>query len=294
MKKFLIVIISIVFTVSSAYTQEEEKKKDKPVRSPFGSGILIDNQTCEIPTTKTLEMLIQHRFGKMDNGIKDIWGIYSPGANIRIGFNYIILDNLMIGYGLTSRKMQSDFQVKWNILQQTRKNTIPVAVALYGNMAIDGRDRENEGIWGVNYKFSNRLSYFGQLIVGRKFTDWLSIQLTASYTHYNLVDSTSDHDKIGFGINGRAMLSPQSSLIFQYDVPLKIKKISEQHEFINPPKPNFAFGWEISTSTHAFQIYITTADGILPQEIYMFNQNDWTKGFSDLMFGFTITRLWSF
>ncbi|HPE43425.1 MAG TPA: DUF5777 family beta-barrel protein, partial [Bacteroidales bacterium] len=60
----------------------------------------------------------------------------------------------------------------------------------------------------------------------------------------------------------------------------------------NPSKPNLGVGWEIRTSTHAFHIYISTADGIVPQHNAMFNQNDWTKG--DLMFGFSITRLWSF
>ena len=286
-------ILLLVLLQGFGFAQEEEAAipKDKPVRSPFESGILIDNQTSVIPTKGTLEMLIQHRFGKMNNGIKDVWGIYSPGANIRIGFNYSILDNLNIGYGLTKKNMYSDFSVKWNILQQTRKNTVPIAVTVYGNMAIDGR---NDQTFGNNYKFTNRFSYFSQLIIGRKFTDWLTVQATASYSHYNKVAEGKDHDKIGVGFYGRIKFSPQSAFIFQYDVPLKISSISEQPEFIDPALPNLAFGYEVSTSTHAFQIYITTADGILPQDIYMYNLNDYRDGTSGLMFGFTITRLWSF
>ena len=34
--------------------QEETVVEDKPVRSPFESGILIDNQTSVIPAAKTL------------------------------------------------------------------------------------------------------------------------------------------------------------------------------------------------------------------------------------------------
>jgi len=278
--------------------QDEEKKKevDKPVRSPFDSGILIDNQTNVIPTKGTLEMLIQHRFGKMNNGIKDVWGIYAPGANIRIGFNYSVLDNLMVGYGLTKKNMYSDFQVKWNILEQTRKNTVPVFVTVYGNVAIDGSNESKFQGAGEDsaYSFSNRFAYFSQLIIGRKFTSWLTVQATASYTHYNKVYFNKDHDIIGVGVNGRMKFSPQSSFIFQYDIPLKIKGITEQREWYDHPLPNLAFGYEAATSTHAFQIYITTADGILPQDIYMYNRNDWKRGTRDLMFGFTITRLWSF
>ena len=292
MKKYIIGLIALFVCISFANAQdaEPEKKKDKPVRSPFESGMLIDNQTNVIPVANTLEMLIQHRFGKMDNGLSDFWGIYAPGANIRMGFNYSILNNLMVGIGLTKKNMYSDLQVKWNILQQTRKNTIPVAVTVYGNMAIDGR---NEKVFGVDYKFTNRFSYFSQIIVGRKFCDWFSFQATGSFTHYNSVDSTMNHDVIGVGFSGRVKFSPQSSFIFQYDIPLKIQKISEHKDF-EAAKPNFGIGYEISTSTHVFQIFISTTDGILQQDNYMYNTNDLSNGFSDLMFGFTITRLWNF
>lgn len=294
MKKiFNFIIISLVtlFMVNgSLFAQKETTKAEKPVRAPFESGILIDNQTSVVATPKTLELLIQHRFGNINsNGISDLYGIYAPGANIRMGLNYTLINNLMIGYGITKKNMYSDFQAKYTLFEQTRSNSMPVAITLYGNMAIDGRD---ESVFGLDYKFSNRLSYFGQLIVGRKFNDMISLQVNTSFTHYNSVDSLYDHDKIGVGISGRIKISAQSSIIFQYDVPLKIKNISEQHEFLNPSLPNLGLGWEISTSTHAFQVYLSTANGIVPQDIYMNNQNDFLNG--DFMIGFTITRLWSF
>jgi hypothetical protein len=108
------------------------------------------------------------------------------------------------------------------------------------------------------------------------------------------VNEDKDHDVIGVGFNGRLKFSTQSSFLFQYDIPLKIKSISEQKNFENFAKPNFAFGYEARTVTHAFQIYITTASGIIPQDIYMYNNNDWTHGVTDLMFGFTITRVWEY
>jgi hypothetical protein len=293
MKKIALTLAVLFCTLQVVTAQEEEpqKEKDKPVRSPFDSGLLIDNQTGVIPTKGTLEMVIQHRFGTMQNGISDVWGIYAPGANIRIGFNYSILDNLQVGYGLTKKNMYNDFSVKWAILEQTRKNTIPVAVTVYGNAAIDGR---NEDVFGEGYKFTNRFSYFSQLIIGRKFNSWLSINATGSFTHYNKVAQGYDHDKIGVGFNGQIRFPPQSSIQFQYDIPLKIQGISENIGWENASLPNMGIGYQVSTSTHAFQIYVTTANGILPQDIYLYNMNDWTKGTSNLMFGFTMTRLWSF
>ncbi|OQX78889.1 MAG: hypothetical protein B6D61_04535 [Bacteroidetes bacterium 4484_249] len=284
-----IIIILLAFPFFEAKAQETETPKSKAVRAPFESGYLIDQQTGYIPYKKTLEFVIQHRFGLINKeGISDLFGIYAPGSNIRMGLNYSLTDNLMVGYGITKKNMYNDFQIKWTALKQTRSNSIPIALTLYGDAAINGK---NEKEFGKNYKFISRLSYFGQVIVGRKFTDWLSLQIASSYTHYNMVDTNMVHDVIGLSFNGRVRFSPQSSFIFEYDYPFQLKGNSEK-EATFESKPNLSFGIEISTSTHAFQVYLTTADGILLQDVMMYNNNDWVNG--DLMIGFTITRLWSF
>ena len=288
MKRILILLLSVVFVLQLS-AQEEKKEDKRPVRSPFASEFLIDNQTNVIPTKGTLGYVIQHRFGTIKNGSKDLWGIYAPGANIRMGLYYTPVEKLMVGWGITKKNMYNDFWAKYNLLHQTRDGSMPVAVTLYGVMAVDGR---NKSVFGQDYKFTNRMSYFGQVIITRKFTDWLSLQAGASLTHYNSVDSIYDHDRAGFHFNGRINFTPQTSFIFQWDQPLKIKSLSEQLEFVNFPKANLAFGVEFSTSTHAFQLFMSSADGILQQETMMWNQKDFSNG--EWMIGFTITRLWSF
>ncbi len=288
MKKALF-IFTILCTVSLfAYSQEEDKPKDLPVRDPFASGLLIDNQTTVVSSPRTMEYYIQHKFGRVNNGISDVFGIYAPGANIRMALSYVPIKNLQIAYGLSRVNMYNDFSVKYTILEQTRKNTIPVAVGIYANMAIDG---SNEDEFGKNYTFTNRFSYFSQLIVGRKFNHYLSMQANVSFTHYNITEDLIDHDKVSVGLNGRINFSPRSSILFQYDMPLKIEQITEYKEFTNPALPNIGLGWEIRTSTHAFHIYVSSTDGMIPQHNALYNRNDFTNG--DIMFGFTITRLWS-
>jgi len=307
MKKYILFIIlfSLISVISFAQDAATDsiavKEKDKPVRSPFESGYLIGAQTTVIQNVKTLEAVIQHTFGTIQNGHSDLWGIYAPGANIRLGLDYVIMKNFQIGIGETKKNMMTDLNAKWTIIQQTRKNTFPVAIALYGNVAVDGRNISafesglvRQGYTGPTYSFTfyDRLSFFSELIIGRKFTDRLSLQAGLSLSHYNSVGTVYDHDKIGLHLNGRMKVSPQGSVIFNYDAPLKIKEITEQISWTNPPKPNLAFGYEISTSTHAFQIYMGTADGLLPQDNMMWNQNDFTK--HQLFIGFNITRLWGF
>ena len=114
MKRTTILLIAVIFGLNLSFAQDEEapkKKKERPVKDMFASDLAIDQQTSVIPDKKTLEMQIQHRFGLIkDNGIKDLFGIYAPSANTRMGINYSILDNLMVGYGITRKNMYSDFQ----------------------------------------------------------------------------------------------------------------------------------------------------------------------------------------
>jgi hypothetical protein len=261
-----------------------------------------------IPDVKTLEMVIQHKFGTIDGGRSNLWGIYGS-ANIRLEMNYVPIKNLRIGAGITKKFMMTDLNAKWSVLQQTRENTIPVSVALYGNVGIDGRPKTDfadsvsvaSPVGDVNeFGFQDRLSYFSQVIVARKFNEWLSLQAGASFSHYNLTNYQAvgrqyDHDKIGLHFNGRIKVSTQGSIVFSYDAPLKIKGISEQDAWTSEfphPEPTLAFGYEVSTGTHAFQVYMASTTSLLPQDNMMWNQNKMnTSGFA---IGFTITRLWGF
>jgi len=306
MKKNIIFIILLSFSSMLSFAQDVTteatggKEKDYPVSATFESGYLIDAQTVVIPDKKTLEMVIQHKFGTIENGHSNLWGIYGS-SNIRIGLNYVPCKNVQIGAGITKRYMTTDANLKWTVVQQTRKNSIPVSVMLYGNVGIDGRAvsafesgmvREAYSGPTFHYRFNDRLSYFSQLVVARKFTDWLSLQAAVSFTHYNAVGTLYDHDKVGVHASGRIKVSPQGSIIFNYDNPLKIKDISEQREWTNHPKPSVAFGYEVSTGTHAFQVFMASTTSLLPQDNIMWNQNEMDKtGFA---IGFVITRLWGF
>lgn len=291
-----LLIASFLFTSATLFAQEEteatpeEPQKERPARPAFESGLLFDNATSTIQPSKTLEMIIQHRFGTMDNGVSDLFGIWAP-SNIRLGLNFSILNNLMVGVGTTKYNKMQDIQIKYNLLQQTRSNSIPLTITLYEVIGIDGSADEK---WGPDYKFSNRMSYFSQVILSRRFNDKFSLQVAPSFTHYNahIVD-TLDHDRIAISAAARFKFSPQSSIIVSGDFPLEIQSISEQHDVtILDSKPNICIGWEVSTSTHAFHMYIGSSQNIIPQENIMFNKNDFFDG--GILIGLNVTRLWSF
>lgn len=291
-------------SAGSAFTQEAEETTSEPVYGMFESGILIDQQTAMVYDKKTLEFIIQHKFGTIENGRSDLFGIYAPGANVRLALNYVPVTNFQVGIGLTKKNMYTDLNAKWAVLKQTQDNSVPVAVTLFGSMAIDGRNVDAFGTQQVvdtknpleaepsDIAFDDRFSYFSQLIISRKFTDWLSLQAGASFTHYNMVAWDYDHDVVGAHFNGRIKFSPQSSFIFNYDQPLKIKDISEQRTWNTFAEPNLSVGIEISTFTHAFQIYAGNANGIIPQDVMLYNRRGISK--DNFAIGFTITRLWMY
>lgn len=273
----------------------EETPKARPARPAFESGLLFDATTTTLQPSKTLEMVIQHRFGTVDKGITDLYGVWAP-SNIRLALNYSPLDNVSLGLGTTKFNKMQDLQIKYRPVQQTRDNSMPVTVVLHEVVGLDASD---EAKYGINYKFGNRFSYFTEVIVSRRFNDMFSLQLAPSFTHYNMVDSTYDHDRIAMSFAGRLKFSPQTSLMVAADFPLFLQGISEHNSAFNEAnnnsniaKPNLSIGFEISTSTHAFHIYLQSAQNILPQENMMWNQNDFfSKG---ILLGLNITRLWNF
>lgn len=259
-------------------------EEDSPVRTPFDGAFSIDGKTSVTYGAKTLEFVIQHRFGTMENGISDLWGVYGA-ANTRLAINYNITNWLQVGMGSAKFYKIQDLQWKLNLLKQTRNNTIPVSVAYYGNFAIDAR---NESNFGKNYSFTDRFAYFNEIIIGRKFTWWLSAEVGASFTHFNAVELGGEHDQIGLHFVGRVKFSPQSAIILNLDWPLNAEGIAENLPIREPAEPNFGFGYEVATSTHVFQVFFTTSNLISPQYTMMYNQN--TK----FIVGFNINRLWSF
>ena len=291
----VLILVSSLIMCQPVTAQDEEKKAEddagfKPVKATFESQWIIDNHTVMVPTKKTLEFVIQHRFGTVSNGIKDFWGIYAS-SNIRLGLSYTVFDKLgfgkfkgplSIGIGSTKANFVQDLNWKYSLIQQTRNNRIPVSVTYFGNVAMATEDPTSEL---PNGNTSDRFSFFNQIIIARQFSSKLSVQIAPSISHFNVVEKEMNNDHFAVAFSGRYKFSPQSSILINVDQPIT------KHKFYNP-QPNVSFGIEVSTSAHAFQVFGTCFNSIVPQYNNMYNQNDpWDEGF---LIGFNITRLWSF
>jgi hypothetical protein len=275
MKKILILLTLLLF-ISPLFAQDETQaqEKSKPVRFTFGSTTLIDNQTITTPYKGGLELEIQHRFSLIEN-YHNLYGIYGS-ANTRIGLNYGISDRLMIGIGTTKDYQLQDLSWKYLILQHTEDNSMPVSLSYYGNFVLDLRAKDAFGLG--EYKNIHRVSYFTQLIIAKKLSEKISIQVAPSVAYFNSVPQNIDSTKgfknlnIGLSAGARANLFGEHSLILEYDQLLTKQDIAVQ------PKPNLSLGWEINTATHTFQVFVANYNQIISQRNLVFNTNDFAKG----------------
>ncbi len=120
------------------------------------------------------------------------------------------------------------------------------------------------------------------------------MEVAGSLTHFNQADSLYDHDKIAVHVLGRIKFSPQSSIIINCDIPLKVEGIKEWRHHSPTPKYNFGIGYEVATATHVFQIFASSANFLVPQYNVMKNQSEFFKGSKNIFIGFNITRQWNF
>ncbi len=283
MKKLLI-ILSLSLFLTPVFAQEEAAGPE-PVTNTFNAATLIDNQTVVSPYKGGLELMIHHRFSLIEN-VKNLYGIYGA-ANTRLGLNYGITDRIMIGAGTTKDYKLQDLQWKYAILQQTSDNSMPISLSYYGNLVIDARADENFGP-EASYEAIHRLSYFTQLIVARKLSEKLSVQIAPSAVYFNSVPEYSDttgykNFNLGLHVGGRYNVVGNHSLMVEYDQLLTSQDLADEDH----PKPNLSLGWEINTPTHAFQVFVANYSNIINQHNLLYNSNDLADG--EFLVGFNIT-----
>jgi hypothetical protein len=287
-------------------TEAPAPVKQKPVKNTFRSVWIIDNQTVMVPVKGTLEVDIQHRFGTVTNGVKDLWGIYAS-ANMRIGCSYTPINNLSLGFGSTRNggNMLLDGSAKYALMKQT-KDLYPVSITYYGNLAYATKADPDHFLYTYQ---SQRLSFFNELIIARKVNDKFSVQVAAGISHQNSVPGyyaqkdtatyvykKQKFDLFSASVSARYVLSEVTSIIVNYDQPLTQFPTDNPH-------PNLAFGFEFHTSGHAFQVFAGNYSLLNPQQNRLYNKNnpfafkqsDGTKvKGGQYLIGFNITRLWNY
>lgn len=266
--------------------EEEMGEETIFTSATFKSTRVINGMSIERMQKKQLDFRISHRFGTVNSGIYEFFGL--DQASLRLGFDYGINDWLMIGIGRSTYEKTVDGFIKFSALRQSKgAKVMPVSLSLVSFMAINTlkwEDPERE-----NY-FSNRLSYVFQAMVARKISERLSLQLTPTLVHKNLVKTRFDqNDLFALGISGRFKLTKRTSLNLEYFYTFrKDNPDPEAIQYYN----SFSIGYDIETGGHVFQIIITNSQPMIEKGFITETTGKWLDG--DIHLGFNISRAFSF
>lgn len=247
------------------------------VSSTFKATHIVNMQTVESTAAGALSFVIQHRFGKLNSGSYNLFGL--DNATLRLGLDYGITDRLNVGIGRSSYLKTFDGFAKYKLLRQTEGGQMPVSVSVLGTIT-----NYTQKITGKEYLTTKlRTAYSGQLLIARKFSRILSLQVTPTYLHYNLVPTVNDKsDVFALGMGGRVKISNRMSVNAEYDwLPSNQVVSATVHN-------SFSLGWDIETGGHVFQLVFTNSQSML--ETQYLTQTDGTWGKGDIYFGFNISR----
>lgn len=285
--KVLRLFVMLMCSSTVLYAQDdllnELSKQDSaqtvPVTATFKSTRVVNGQSVETMKKKHLDFRISHRFGKLNSGAYQFFGL--DQATMRLGFEYGLTDDLMIGVGRSTSQKVYDFFGKYKLLKQsTGARNIPVSVTLFGGTGVATVDKERD--------FQDKLYYTAQVLVARKFGERLSLQLSPTYLYRTMPDVTGD-EKVLFavGIGGRFKLSKRVSLNGEYFYTAR-----EKNTVTAPYHDSMSFGVDIETGGHVFQLHFTNSLGMIEKQFIGETTGSWGKG--DIHYGFNISRTFGF
>jgi hypothetical protein len=263
--------------------EEESEKNKKPdyATATFKTTRIINGLSVENVAAGVLDLRISHRFGYISGGAYQLWGL--DQATMRIGLDYGLTKRWMIGVGRSTYQKQFDGFSKFKILRQSSgTRNIPVTISAAGSVMYKSINFEDPT--RINYLASN-LFYSGQLLIGRKFSESLSLQVMPTMIHYNLVPGATDpNDVFAVGAGGRIKLSKRISLNAEYYYQLPGYKLPGTYN-------SLAVGVDIETGGHVFQLNFTNSTGMTERRFISETTGNFFKG--DIHFGFTISRVFT-
>ncbi|HTJ50294.1 MAG TPA: DUF5777 family beta-barrel protein [Cyclobacteriaceae bacterium] len=261
--------------------EEQEKKETQYVGQTFKGSRLVNGQSVETRGKGELEVIFQHRFGALNSGSYNLWGM--DEAVMRMGFEYGITDRLGISLGRSSSDKTFDGYLKYKIARQSKGlRNFPFTITAVGSGTIKTSPKASDN---PDVAFTDRLAYVGEILIARKISSGISVQVTPVFVHRNSVSgSYENNDDMAIGFGGRYKLTRSFTLTAEYFYRIN------PHE--NTPYYNaLGFGFDIETGGHVFQMVFTNSLGMIDRTIITETTDSFKNG--GIHFGFNITRSFS-
>lgn len=247
------------------------------IESHFDGMRIINGHSVETLYEGEMESLIGHRFGRLNGGAYELFGL--DQASIRIGLDYGVKDWIMVGFGRSSLGKTFDGFVKVRLLRQKLRGECPVSLTALGTVAL-GTLRAPSPEEKIS--FASRLAYTWQLIAARKITDQFVVQFMPTMVHFNLVENTNlNNDVYALGIAGKYQLTKMMALTaeFYFNFPDQLEDNKTN---------SLSIGFDLNTGSHVFQLHFTNSAGMIEKAYIGETTGKWFDG--DIHFGFNMVR----
>ena len=269
--------VAALVTVSSASAQmQRTRSAQQPVDELFWSHAIIVLPSTTQLGKGDLDFTIHHTFGPVSSGLNDLFGL-DLAANIRFGLDYGVTDQIMVGVGRSRFDKILDFRAKANLLQRDAWQ-----VAGYYNAAAetteDGRD------------LADRMSYHGSVLIGKRVTDQLTIQLAPGFSRFVYAP---DQDVFGQGIQTSLNNHYSLGTAVRYEARENVSFIAEMITRVGDVSGGTynvgSFGVDLETGGHVFQMFFTSSQWITPQHAVAWSRTPMADG--DFGWGFNVHRV---
>lgn len=262
--------------------------QNQKVEAAFKSLKIVNLESTKLAGKGDFYFVVAHRFGFVENGFDDFFGL--DNANTQLKFVYGLKEWLTIHVARSGFQETYDAAIKYRLFAQG-DNDFPVTIVGFNSIAINSEMKEEDY---PEMEFKNRLSFVTQLLVSRKFSDKLSLELAPTIFHENtlrdILDENNmvispnpqDNTQFAIGMGGRYKLAKRWS--FNIDYAAHLNRASESI-YKNP----LSIGFDLETGGHVFQMHFTNATAMHEAGYLGQTVGDWSKG--EFGFGFNLVRV---
>ena len=125
------------------------------------------------------------------------------------------------------------------------------------------------------------MAYFAQVLIAKKVNKNISVQLSPTILHRNLVQNDISNNMLSVGVGIRQKITPHSAIVIDAFPQLSGKVITD----IMP----LSIGIDIETGGHVFQLHFTNAVGMNEKAFLTQTTQQWQNG--QFQFGFNLSRV---
>jgi len=303
MKRKLIYLASILlFFTTVTYSQDaiaidsnaidttvmaEAPENSSIVTESFAAIRVINNHSIEMIPKRSLEFIVAHKFGDLAGSAGGVpaWFGLDNLADVRIAFEYGLFKDINIGIGRSKGigllTQVVDGYFKYAILKQ-RTSGMPISLTFVSAMSAPYRAKDSDSSSVTSWPtVAHRFIYTTQILVARKFSDRITLQMNVGYNHRNYVTYTDQNGLFFAGISGRYRFTKNLGFLFEY---IHILDRPSSVTYTN----HLAVGFEILTGGHAFALTFANSRGCTENLFIPGTVENWAKG--QFRFGFSINR----